>query len=463
MKKHPGYSFLLVNDMKCIEDNIKSLSPESLSLLQECWKEITGIEPKQDSDYTELYCRDESPYILVNMVHDCFLRSFVRDRVEAITRNQTKTVDKMRTVKNLYHRVNDYIYANVGYDKCYPSYQSDVGDLLNTKIVGFLECMDLEHTSSSTFFTDTEHDDEDEDEDENEEEDKFGPVARTAVEYFETIYKLNDPTNLTIDKPQNTNNRSYCDYDLQEAIEQIKCLKEKTQENVIILEMCFKDITWTSSQFPTSDAQIKSYLCSDNNKLPYPLALIKKVEECAIRQIRGPNEYSWDTTPEICISKEMFYGTVDDDYNSFVPDDIQIVYHNQMCRGNNVSAIKEWLSNKPSANATACVSDKLKKESVGKSNVGKVIDYCWSFFMSHGQFVNSTVKEIPNSDEEWIKFYCSHDYYNKRMALPSFQPVNFCMARMLQLDSRSMTRDGIPNPARSPNEVTMMDCLGVSD
>ena len=83
--------------------------------------------------------------------------------------------------------------------------------------------------------------------------------------------------------------------------------------------------------------------------------------------------------------------------------------------------------------------------------------------MSHGQFINSTVSEIPNSDEEWMKFFCSHEYYNKRMALPSSGPVNFCMARMLQLDSRLLTRDGIPNPGRSPNEATMMDCLRISD
>ena len=84
--------------------------------------------------------------------------------------------------------------------------------------------------------------------------------------------------------------------------------------------------------------------------------------------------------------------------------------------------------------------------------------------MSHGQFVNSALKEIPNSDEEWVKFFCSHDYYNKRMTLPSSEPVNSCMKRMLQLDSRSVTEGRrISNPRRSRDEETLMNCLRISD
>ena len=433
---------------------MKSKFASSLPLLQECWKEITGVEPKQDSKYTELYCRDESPYILVNMVHDCFLRSFVKDRVETIMRNQTETVDRMETVRDLYDPVELVFFAP---RKCNrPRYLYH--NLPKVQIVEFVECMEIapEASTIKKYF-----------------DDNLETMGGVALEYFQTIYQLNDRT---IGK-QDSNNRSYCQDDLEQATEQIQCLKEIMQKNVTILQKCFKDITLTSSLFPESDAQIKSYLC--DNKFSYPMALMEKVEECAVRRTLLPDQPFEVHEATKCISLPLLGDKDDYEYSRSVADDIEIMYHNNMCRGNNVSALKEYIFQNSSTNQTACVSNEFKKESREKSNVGKVIDYCWNYLMSHGQFLNSTVSEIPNSDEEWMKFFCSHDYYNKRMALPSFEPVNSCMERMLQLDSRSFSNlrvshwdsksglwidDSIPvNPRRSKDEETLMRCLEISD
>ena len=171
VKKHPGYSFLLANDMRCMEDKIKSVSPENLSLLQRCWKEITGVEPKEDSDYSELYCRDESPYILVNMVHDCFLLRFVKDQVEAITRNGNETVDKMKTVKDLYRLVD----VNVGDRKCYRPVDFNP-NLPQSQILEFVECMEDGFSGLPelmNYFG----------------EDETRTMGRAAIEYFQTIYQ----------------------------------------------------------------------------------------------------------------------------------------------------------------------------------------------------------------------------------------------------------------------------------
>ena len=437
-----------------MEEKINSVSPESLSLLQECWKEITGVQPKQDDDYTEVYCRDESPYILVNMVHDCFLRSFVKVRVEAIMKNQTEKVDRMEIVKRLYLPVDELFGPRMCNQPHYLYH-----NLPKSQILEFVKCMDVGPNLDISDFQFIE-------------DDLVGPMGLVAVEYFKTIYQLDE----RIWRQQDNNNRSYCQDDLDQATEQIQCLKEFMQKNVTILQKCFKDITWLSSQFPESDAQIKSYLC--DNKLSYPMALMKKVEECAVRRTLLPGQRFEVHEATRCISLPLLDDKDDDDYSRFIADDIEIVYHNNMCQGNNVSALKEHIFQNPSTNRTACVFDKFKKESFRKSNVVKVIDYCWNFLMSHGQFVNSTVSEVPNSDEKWMKFYCSHDYYNKRMALPSFQPVNSCLERMLRLDSRSVSKFRIfrwdskseqwieysnSNPRRSEDEEALMRCLEIDD
>ena len=239
--------------------------------------------------------------------------------------------------------------------------------------------------------------------------------------------KLNDRTF----GKKDTKNSSYCQDDLEQATEQIQCLKEKISQNATILQECFKDITWISSQFPESDTQIKGYLC--DNELSYPMALMKRVEECAIRRTLGPDQKFEIHESTRCISLPLLDDKDDAEYSKFVADEAEIVCHNNICRGNNVSLLKECIFQNSSTKGTICVSDKFKKESRGKSNVGKVIDYCWNYLMSHEQFVNSTVKQIPNSDEGWVKFFCSHDYYNKRMALPSSEPFNSCLERMLRL------------------------------
>ena len=425
---------------------MKSKFASSLPLLQECWKQITGLEPKQDDDYAEVYCRDESSYILVNMVHDCFLRRFVKNRVETMYNNKTENESRMKMVNRLYRDIDKYsCEANyLFYNKYSTSFISE-----------FVSCMDVEPNNYKRIHTMAT---------------KEGLVFQSAREYFKSLYKLEDPV---IAKQ---GNRGYCQTDgTKKLSENIRCLKQRTGGNETTLNKCFKNITLTSP-YPTSDDEIKSYLCDGDNKIPYPLAIMKKVELCVNEDL------DLEDNDALCFTKQLLKKSGEDEYYEMLTrSSLEIIYYKHICLVKNITAFKEMIYGNflPWYNGMICAAKKIKKESRGKSYVGKVIDYCWSYLMSHGQFINSTVSFIPNSDEEWMKFFCSHDYYNKRMALPSFESMHSCMERMLQLDSRSFSKlrvsrwdsesgvwidDSIPlNPRRSKDEETLMRCLGISD
>ena len=254
VNKHPGYSFAVTSDMRCMETQVKSTFAPSLHLLQECWKEITGVQPKQDDDYIEVYCRDESPYILVNMVHDCFLRSFVRDRVETMDKNRTEHSSRMDIVNGLYRTVQKYrCIDNIefAFQHQYPE----------SNISQFFECMNLGSNDHSRIR-------------EMPKSVEGGPTFRSERQFFQSLYELKNPV---IAKE---GNRVHCEAgDTNKISRNIRCLKENTEGNETSLNKCFRDITLTSP-YPTSDDEIKSYLCDGDNKIPYPVALIKKVELC---------------------------------------------------------------------------------------------------------------------------------------------------------------------------------------
>ena len=433
VNKHPGYSFAVATDMKCMETKVKLKSPFSLPLLQECWKQITGVEPKEDTDYTEVYCRDESPYILVNMVHDCFLLRFVKDHVETMDKNKTENSTRMKMVNDLYRGID----MNKCFGNFLPQYQYHYP---KSFISEFVSCMDRGSNIYKRF-----------DAMDLVEDLIEGFTFRSARKYFESVYELENPV---IAKERS---RDYCQADGTKKISQnIRCLKQKMEGNETILNKCFKDITLTSP-YPTSDNEIKSYLCDGDNQIAYPLALMKKIELCVNKELNHG----------LCFTEELLKKSGENEYYSMLPESsLEITFYNQICLLKNMTAFKEMIVGDivPWYNALVCTAQKFNKESRVKSNVGNVINYCWNYLMSHGQFLNSTMKEIPNSDEEWMKFYCSHEYYNKRMMLPSFEPVNSCMERMLRLDSRSVVQGkSMSNPRRSPDEETLMKCLRMRD
>ena len=418
-EKHQGWIHALIQDVRCMENIVKLTSPDDLSLLQSCYNTSAQLlYPSTDDELVNLYCEFANNFYSVNnLVNDCFIRNYVQKEVKRRVKQESEKQDINERMDE-----KEIMKEVIG-----SSWKLDNDGFEPSKIVSnFMKCLEFDSTDTKG---------------------SYG-------EYFGSFYEdYGIHTDDGILKVKESN-KSYCQNseELEKIISSLKCFEERFPNNKTLFKSCWNDIVFTRS-YPKTDEEWKQYLC--DKKIDFPLGLAITVDNCVNEEIRD-DENKWKESRCSAENLTKVFKEFADDwkYSLYLSDksvsDIKL--YNSICLGKNMDNLTDHLK----GNGFWCP---------GKSPNPVIMNYCWRLQVSRGEFPESRMlRSAPKTNIEWMRFFCTHDYFVRRRQLTDMQEGKECLENMIYLDSRIVFEDESGNktvriPAPGPAESVLIKCL----